>query len=186
MATQHQTGILVSVWHPTACPGKPGSPQLGMFEEDCHRQLFVSIHGILLGIYRTYNRRGKIQNIHCLFFLINFKIYYTMMLHWKDGSLNLFKMYTRALTLSFSSSGRLSNFVSLKERWSGCLAAGNAMFGSTGCSLIKWQGWPKIQFDTFQLVIQCCCWFSINPLENLGIWYLYLCFLYLNPVLLSL
>ena len=33
----------------------------------------------------------------------------------KDGSLNLFKMYTRALTLSFSSSGRLSNLFSLKE-----------------------------------------------------------------------
>ena len=33
----------------------------------------------------------------------------------KDGSLNLFKMYTRALTLSFSSSGRLSNFFSLKK-----------------------------------------------------------------------
>ena len=178
MGTLRQAGILVPIWHPLPVQGN-----LAALNQVCSRKIATTrwLHQLMVYFcgYREPTKEEK-WKIFTVFFFINFEIYCTMMLYWKDGSLSLFKMYTRALTLSFSSSGRLSIF-SLKEGWLGSLAAGIATFGSTGCSLINWQGWPKKHFDTFQLGIQCCFWFSINPLENLRLWYLYLCFLYLNP-----
>ena len=116
MGTLRQAGILVSIWHPLPVQGN-----LGALNQVCSRKIATTrwLHQLMVYFcgYREPTKEEKLK-IFTVFFFINFEFYCTMMLYWKDGSLSLFKMYTRALTLSFSSSGRLSIFF-LKRRMVG-------------------------------------------------------------------